>query len=304
MSCYRPLDAYRDSRGVVKIGRGGSFAVDSFYLPCGRCIGCKLDRSRSWAIRITHEAQLYDSNRFATFTYSDDKLPKSRSLEYRHFQLFMKRLRKKVAGCSEGPEGGRPLRFFCAGEYGSERKRPHYHAVLFNLKLEDEVVWQNGSYHSKLLEDLWSYGSVQVDQVTPASAAYVAGYSTKKVYGHRASFYYEDVMDPGTGEVSRRRPEFVVMSLKPGIGAWWYRRYGRDLFPNDFAVQGGKRYKVPRYYWERYRREADPILVEELEYGRYLRACEFRAEGTPERLAAREEVTQARVDLYSKRGDL
>lgn len=289
---------------MVKIGEGGSFAMDSFELPCGRCIGCKLDRTRSWAVRITHEAQLYDSNRFATLTYSDEGLPASRSLEYRDFQLFMKRLRREFRGVSSGPEGNFPLRFFCAGEYGTRRLRPHYHAILFNLKLPDEARLMNGSMRSEILEQLWRKGTVQLDDVTPRSAAYVAGYSVKKVYGPRADAYYEDVVHLETGEVTRRRPEFVAMSLKPGIGAGWYEKYGKDLFPHDFAVQEGRRYKVPRYYWDKFKESADAGVVEELEFRRLQRAQERRSDSTPERRAVREVHAKAKQEFYSQREDL
>lgn len=307
MSCFRPLDAYRDRQGAVRLGLGGGAATESFSIPCGRCVGCKMDRARAWSIRITHEAKLYDANRFCTFTYSDEHLPESRSLEYRDFQLFMKRYRKRMRGVSEGPQGGRPLRFFCAGEYGSVRQRPHFHAILFNVKFEDEVEWENGTRWSRLLEEeLWQKGSVQLDDVTPASAAYVAGYSMKKVYGRRAVERYEDVVNLATGEVSGRRPEFVAMSLRPGIGRWYFDRYGSDMLGvgKDMAVVDGQRWKVPRYYWERFREEADRGLVEEIEYERFVRAKECRADGTPERRAAREAVAKARVELFRRRKDL
>lgn len=304
MSCYRPIEAYRDRHGLVRLGLGGQFAVESFTLPCGRCIGCKLDRARSWAVRITHESQLYASNRFVTFTYSDENLPKSRSLEYRDFQLFMKRLRYHLEGAEEGPEGGRPLRFFCAGEYGSKRKRPHFHAVLFNLQPPDEQRLLNGSSRSKKLEEWWEKGTVRLDPVNARSAAYVAGYSLKKVYGSRSKTYYEDVVSKETGEVTRRRPEFVCMSLKPGIGFWWFKRFASDLFPHDFAVREAKRWKVPRYYWEHYRASGDASMIEELQYARYLRAVARREENTPERRAVREECANARVRVYHEREDL
>ena len=84
-----------------------------------------------------------------------------------------------------------------------------------------------------MLEELWGKGHVQVDDVTPQSAAYVAGYAQKKVYGRRSSTAYCTV-DAATGEVlQERRPEFVAMSLKPGIGYWWYRKYA----PNDKALE-------------------------------------------------------------------
>lgn len=302
MSCFRPLAAYRSSGGEVWIGENPTKDGYKLELPCGRCVGCKLDARRAWSIRIMHEAQLYDRNWFATLTYADEHLPSSRSLEYRHFQLFMKRLRKRLRGVSEGPEGGRPLRFFCAGEYGGRTSRPHFHAILFNLSTGDEQEYVNGSFRSAMLEELWLKGTVQLDSVTPQSAAYVAGYSQKKVHGPRAALYYEDVIDVKTGEVTRRRPEFVAMSLKPGIGTWWFRKYGKDLFPHDFAVSEGKRWKVPRFYWNKFRLEADGAQVEELEYGRFLRAQASAGESTPERRAVREEVALRRQEMFQERG--
>lgn len=305
MSCFRPVAAYRDRHGLVKIGCGGQFAEQSFTVPCGRCIGCKRDRARSWAIRIMHEAQLWESNRFLTLTYSDEKLPASRSLEYGDFQGFMKRLRRQLVGVTQGADGRRPLRFFCAGEYGSYRQRPHFHAILFNLRIPDERPWQNGSFHSAMVEKIWDKGHVQVDDVTPRSAAYVAGYVNRKVYGKKSY----DVYDSRTGEVlCERRPEFCCMSLKPGIGAMWFARFYRDLFPHDFAVQEGKRWKVPRYYWEKFKAAAksdgERLRVEELEWKRFERAAARRSDATPERLAVREEVALARVRVYDERSDL
>lgn len=301
MSCFRPLSMCRLDDGTVKCGSlpDGRW----FEVPCGKCVGCKMDRARAWSIRITHEAQLYDTNWMATFTYREDAVPKSLSLQYPDFQKFMKRLRKKIKGERVGPEGGFPLRFFCAGEYGGKTGRPHYHAVLFNCRIGDERPWDNGQYWSAKLEELWSYGHVVLDSVTPASAAYVAGYTQKKVYGVSEKSRYEDVVNLRTGELTSRRPEFVVMSLKPGIGAWWYARFAKDLFPKDHAiVAGGKRWKVPRYYWEKFRLEADPAVVEAIETDRFLRAMDREADSTPERRAVREEVAQARVNLLQERG--
>lgn len=271
-------------------------------LPCGRCIGCKLDRARAWSIRIQHEARLYDSNWMATFTYDDEHLPKSRSLEYRDFQLMMKRLRRSVRGAEPGPKGNYPLRFFCAGEYGSRRKRPHFHAILFNAWFKDAKRFVNDSFWSKALEDTWSLGHVQLDLVTPGTASYVSGYALKKVYG--TTLAYEDVVCLSTGEVSSRRKEFVTMSRRPGLGAWFIERYHKDVFPVDYVVVDGERTKVPRYYWDWLRRNAEPGLVEDLAYARFLRAEEQRGESAPERRAVREEYQERRLASYGARGDL
>lgn len=302
MSCLRPLEAYRIRlSGEVILGTKGAGRGDKLELPCARCIGCKLDKRKAWAIRIMHESQLYDSSVFVTLTYDDEHLPASLSLEYSDFQCFMRRLRKEVVGSTVGPDGGRPVRFFVSGEYGARGSRPHWHAILFNCWFKDSVRFVNDTLRSKQCEDLWRGGDVVIGSVTSASAAYVAGYTMKKVHGPRARLYYEDVVNVRTGEVSRRRPEFVRMSLKPGIGAWWYRKFAGDMFPNDIAVMDGKRCKVPRYYWNRFQLDADPGLVEELAYDRYLRAMEQRGESTPERRAVREEDALRRETFYGER---
>jgi len=295
--CLRPMAASRcPETGEVWIGSDPTRSGRSMQLPCGKCIGCRLDRARAWSVRIVHEAKLYRSNWFATFTYRDEDLPASRSLEYPDFQAMMKRLRKRYRGVSRAPDGRYPIRFFAAGEYGERYARPHWHCVLFNCRFGDEVRYLNGTYRSAALEGLWGKGQAVIGAVTPQSAAYVAGYTLGKVFGRAAEDHYEDVVtvDLATGEYVGRRPEFCVMSRRPGIGSWWYERFGGDLFPHDFAVSSsGKRGKVPRYYWERFRNEADGDLVEGIEVARYERSkVVSREDLTPDRLAVREEAVR------------
>lgn len=296
MSCFRPIPAGRDrASGAMVLWRVGN--GDVMELACGRCIGCKMDRRRSWAIRIMHEASLYDCNYFFTLTYDDGKLAAMNrfldpSLEYRDFQLFMKRLRKKLKS---------RIRFFCAGEYGGQFKRPHFHAIMFNCELKDTQRYVNDTLRSSVVEAAWGVGDVVIGNVSAKSAAYVAGYTLKKVHGAAAADHYEDVVSVRTGELSARRPEFVAMSLKPGIGAEWYRKFAGDLFPADRAVAEGVCYKVPRYYWKKFKDSADPLVVEEIEYERYLKAAEHVDDRTIERLLVREEVALARSELFNER---
>lgn len=304
MTCFRPERAFRDREGgTVRFGGFWSGETgDPLSLPCGRCVGCRMDRARSWSIRIGHEAQLYDSNLFVTFDYAPEHLPASLSLEYRDMQLFLKRLRKAVSGVSVAPDGRKPIRFFLCGEYGEKFKRPHWHVILFNCAMKDREVYYNGTSRSKMMEDLWAKGGCVIGDVTPESAAYVAGYTQNKVYGRGAYEHYEDVVNTTTGEVTSRRPPFVVMSRKPGIGAWWYDKFGGDVFPHDHAIQAGKSYKVPRYYWKKYEEHADWKEVEEVRERRYERAKEHDPlESTPSRLGVREEVARARMKLFMQR---
>lgn len=305
MCCYRPLKAFRTSIGEVRIGvaPGDCYALE---LPCSRCIGCKLDRARAWSIRIMHEAQLWDSNLFVTFTYDNEKKPVGSwslvSLEYGDFHRFMKQLRRKLRGVSKSVDGRTPIRFFVSGEYGGLTKRPHWHAILFNTRFPDQRSLINGSYRSTMCDELWKYGNTVIGDVTPQSASYVAGYTLKKVHGARAGEHYADVVDMSTGELLSRRPELVVMSRRPGIGSWWYDRYGSDCFPGDRAVQEGKCYKVPRYYWKKFESEADLGVVEDVAYGRELRARARASDSTPERRLVREVVAERRAVLYGERG--
>ena len=89
--CYHPVSAYRTSEGVFFKEVADSSLI---RLPCGRCIGCRLERSRQWALRLTHENRFHDKSAFITLTYDEDHLPKDGSLNLKHFQDFMKRLRK------------------------------------------------------------------------------------------------------------------------------------------------------------------------------------------------------------------
>lgn len=279
--------AHRCASGDVKIGpsafNGGPYA---FEVPCGKCIGCRQDRARSWSIRIVHESQLRDRNCFLTLTYRDEDVPGDFSLNYRHFQLFMKRLRFRFGS----------VRFFCAGEYGEEYLRPHFHAILFGFRFADERRFVNGSFWSGDAEELWQKGDVHIGDVTPASAAYIAGYANAKALRESERVLF----DPATGEIWDRRREFVTMSRRPGIGARWYGKYAGDLFPSDHAVQDGKCYKVPRYYFEKFKLE-NPLLAEGISHRRYLKARENLAESTPERRAVREEIARAREARFHKR---
>lgn len=310
MSCYRPLVAYRERKGgSVVFGSDRKGTGDFMELPCGKCLGCREDRARMWAIRIMHEAQLYDSNLVGTFTYSDQNLPGDYGLRYRDFQLFMKRLRFELCGVSAGPDGSYPVRFFCAGEYGGVTERPHYHAILFNLRLPDQQVMYNGKLHSTVMERLWGNGHVVLDRLSPRAASYVAGYTMGKLEGPKTVWkyakrrgHYEDVVDSKTGEILSRPRESVVMSRRPGIGSWWYARFGSDVFPADMAVMDGKKWKAPRYYWEKFKAASDPKIVEEIENARYLRAADHRCESTPDRRVVREEVARARRINQSPRG--
>ena len=236
-------------------------------VPCGRCIGCRLERSRKWAMRCVHEASMHKDNCFITLTYDDFHLDPSGSLNVEDYQLFMKRLRKHF---------GSGVRFFHCGEYGELYGRPHHHAILFNCDFYDkELIFHNvktgfNLYSSNLLGTLWPFGLHSIGNVSFESCAYVARYIMKKVTGDLADSHYETV-DLSTGEVSARVPEFNRMSLKPGIGADWIKRYNKDVYPRDVVIARGHESKPPRYY-DKFLQRFDADKLEDVKFSRYHRA--------------------------------
>ena len=73
--CYYPLTAWRSRhRGPsgklgVTFRLGDGYADMPLKLPCGQCVGCRLERSRQWAVRCVHEAQMHDRNCFITLRF-------------------------------------------------------------------------------------------------------------------------------------------------------------------------------------------------------------------------------------------
>lgn len=220
-------------------------------LPCGRCIGCRVERARQWAVRIMHEAKMHDENSYLTLTLSDaDRICDEcapgvkRSLCVCECQKFLKRLRARLAP--------KKISFFLCGEYGDDEQRPHYHAVIFGYSFPDKVFAKKSGqydlYVSKFLDEVWALGNCWIGEVSFDSACYVANYATKKITGKDAKAHYQG-----------RKPEFIVMSRNPAIGKRWIEKFVSDVYPSDEVIANGKACKPPRYYDERLK-QRDPDL--------------------------------------------
>lgn len=211
----------------------------SFQLPCGKCIECRLDYARQWAIRCVHEAQIHPENSFITLTYDQEHLVSDR-LVYEDFQKFMKRLRKTQ---------NQPIGFFVTGEYGDKQKRPHWHACLFNYAPRDaQYKYSNDRgdkvFESETLTKIWGNGIAEFGSVTFESAGYCARYAAKKlVHGHDGTHGYEPI--------SKK-------SSKHAIGKKWLERFYPDVFNQGYIVlPNGKTCSIPRYY-EKWLKENQP----------------------------------------------
>jgi hypothetical protein len=315
MACYHPITAYRPklnsgSNQLVFNPTSAEQPDDPLKISCGKCIGCKLQRSLDWAIRCVHEASLHKDNSFITLTFDEKNISSNRSLDKRDFQLFMKRLRKNT---------GTKIRYYHCGEYGCGYRpgdrfecrtpgckhtfRPHHHACLFGIDFPDKTHHKtiNGHpiYTSKLLSDTWTHGFVTVADVTFESAAYVARYVTKKITGPPAPAHYERA-HPLTGEIFDVLPEYNTMSRRPGLGKDWLQKYTSDVYPHDRIIHKGHPLRPPKYYDNIFDVE-NPEVMDEVKLSRIQKMRTNLKDSTFERLAVKERLQYVKFEKL-KRG--
>ncbi len=295
MPCYSPLRGFKGRGGAFVFQRREAILPVPFSVPCGQCIGCRLERSRQWAVRCMHEAQLHEDNSFITLTYSPEKMPDGGTLVLHHFQDFMKRLRSRLSP--------RKIRFFHCGEYGEKLGRPHYHACIFGYGFPDRKHFKDVNdqalFVSAFLSSVWGFGFCTLGSLTFESAAYVARYCCKKVTGDLAHDHYWRVNED-TGECFQVEPEYATMSRRPGIGSGWFEKFGSEVYPSDEVIVGGRRCKPPRFYDSLYEVES-PADYEAVKRKRMVAARAHAEDQTDSRLLVRERVKRAQVSML-KRG--
>lgn len=331
MPCTQPLRGWRSAKKNANGKRPIVFDIkkahndEHMQVPCGRCIGCRLDRSREWALRCVNEAQMHDKNMFITLTYSDENLPplgslsvpkyetrelpdgsyKKVQIESSDFQKFMKRLRQHEARQAKKENREiKEIKYYMAGEYGEFGGRPHYHSCIFGIRFNDLWPWRysEGSnqtiYRSPTLEKLWKLGYSSVGDVTYESAAYTARYILKKQTGKKSLDQYCKI-DQETGEILEEiAPEYNCMSRRNPIGKTWYEKYKGDLYPKDSYHIGKYTLKPPKYYDSLYELE-NPEEMNRIKNRRVLNRKE--GEDDNERLEAKAKCIDARINLL-KRG--
>lgn len=228
-------------------------------VPCGHCLGCQIDYSHEWANRMMFELRDNPDAIFVTLTYRNADVPRNdhgdMTLCKRDVQLFFKRLRKHFSD--------RRIRFYLAGEYGSKTFRPHYHAIIYGLSLNDfDDLTPHGCneihdpyFVSKSFEDIWGKGFCLIAQVTYNTCAYVARYTMKKHYASDKDFSDLGIV-----------PEFNLSSRKPGIGML----HSDDLIlsgQTHFAVDcrnGVKSVTLPSAFYRHASSSLDANLLSEL----------------------------------------
>lgn len=235
-----------------------------------------------------HEAQYHEKKCFLTLTYDDIYLPPQNTLVLRDLQLFLKRLRKEL----NPPKSSLiKIRYFACGEYGDDNGRPHYHLILYGVDFPDRKAYKKENGHqlwkSETADRIWGKGFCPIGSVSQETCGYVARYLMKKVNGELALDHYSRI-NPETGEWYLLKPEFIVMSRRPGIGTRYYEDYKTEIFTSDSIISNGVEIPVPSFYTKKLALENE-ILHEEIKSARQKRAAKNAKDNTPERLAVRKE---------------
>lgn len=276
-------------RIMVDYYRSCPDGLEPVLFPCKRCMLCCRAYRRAWSYRLVCESKSCSESMFLTLTVDDEHLPvvfPGGSLRHKPFQDFMKRLRvylqrgyeyryvpqftpmsllgERLPRVSEMRFYQRDkIRFYMCGEYGDTTMRPHYHCCVFGARFPDaffaKKVGGEYYYSSPTLLKLWSYGKMSLfSDVTPRSAAYVAGYVDKKIDRDQEWF-----------RVRGLAPEYVRMSN--GLGLDYFNEYvdsmyrfkdDGDLF-GEFHFLGDVQVAAPRYFDEKLRL-CDPVRYDKL----------------------------------------
>lgn len=200
--------------------------------PCGKCPNCVARRTSGWSFRLMQQEKVSFNAHFITLTYDTKHVPISdhgfMQLKKRDVQLFFKRLRKLDVATS--PDGKSNIKYYVVGEYGGKTKRPHYHVIIFNVKIEHIPV-------------AWGLGDVHYGTVTGASIGYTLKYISKP--NKIPEFARDD-----------RQPQFALMSkglgknyLTPNIMAWHNETKANAFLTRMYVnLEDGKKASMPRYY--------------------------------------------------------
>lgn len=271
MSCYHPRLMVPTGKFYSKSGKPvyefikepedktflNCYEDGVIQVPCGKCLGCRLDYSRQWADRMMLELQTSKKAIFVTLTYDNEHIPMrfddddqfiGYTLCKEDCQLFMKNIRRDYDGRDGHPYA--KIRFYLSSEYGPTFGRPHYHCILFGLGLDDfplaEFKGKNelgqDFFDVPELRKAWPNGFVTVSDVSWATCAYVARYTMKKVFEEQSSL---------SGFECGVEREFSLMSRRPGIGAEYLAEHDDALDYHTISVSSGKgahKMYIPNYY--------------------------------------------------------
>lgn len=307
MTCYNPICACYNKSEYEKTGKKTIHLVlheekkgdtkwllneknyphalyEYIYLPCRKCVGCRSDNAKMWSLRAYNEMKLHKDNCFITLTYNNDNVLVRKdplclaSLRYKHFQNFIKRLRKRF------PDD--KFQYLVSGEYGLKDGRSHWHAIIFGFDFPDkELVYVSKGYNhysSQILNECWSIynkkeniyepiGFTDLCNVDYDCCNYVAQYVLKKLpvdqKGVTVGSYLDSNGDLQNIELTDVCPPMVRSSRNPAIGLNYYKKYGEQAVELGYQgiVNKGevKKIRTPEYYYKKFEQD-NPVRFEQI----------------------------------------
>lgn len=209
---------------------------EKFPVGCGKCPACLARRVSGWSFRLMQQGKTAETAYFLTLTYSTDTVPITpkgfMSLRKSDVQKFWKRLRKA--------ENRTDIKYFYCGEYGGQKMRPHYHAIVFNVTPEN-------------VEKSWQLGNVHFGEVNGATIGYTLKYMQKE---KKIPVHANDDRLPEYSNMSRG---IGLNYLSDNIIKW----HKKDLTRLYTVLPDGIKVYMPRYYREKIYTEKEKEIIME-----------------------------------------
>lgn len=190
---------------------------------CGKCMQCLKRRQNGWAFRLKQQQKVATSAIFLTLTYEEPETTFNghHTLNKRHYQLFIKKLRKQTSA---------PLKYYMCGEYGTQTHRPHYHAILYNLP-------HSWIQRPERIQNVWGWGNIDIGDASIQSIQYVVGYIQIGKW--------QPIRDDDD-----REPQFSLMSKKMGLNYLTPQmvKFHKNRLESYVTMPGGYKTPLPRYF--------------------------------------------------------
>ena len=276
---------------------------EEILVKCGKCILCKRQKCRTWAIKLYHESQYYNKMCMITLTFRPKFLltPKFKTLTKYHRRkkndgtittlkekyetmispnyirdvkktgwlvtLFIKKLRKLLS------KDDKFISYFAVGEHGSQNThRAHWHILFFGIDKNDLGSMCIGKskknkdiYFSTVIDNLWSYDDVKIGNHTISD---VTGSTIKYVANYTMKKMYNNL--------KKEYPVTMRCSSHNKIGKKWARRYHKELRKGYLLDGDGQKYSIPESYYKEMMRYENLIsnesmnrTAEIIEYNKY-----------------------------------
>lgn len=261
--CMSPLElfySFKEQKYVFSYNPAHCSLTNTVIVPCGKCPECRKKWRTQLAQRVRYELSKYSYNEicFLTLTVSnehmDDVFPDG-SLNHSYFQKFMKRLRRRL----EYHGYTKKIKYLCAGEYGEKTGRPHFHVILFGWKPDDLKYFYRSKkgyacYKSKMLEEVWGAGFVDVGDVDEHTAPYMVKYITKFSEVKTDEFKVN-------GKVVRK--PYIVYPKKI-LGLDFFLENYQQILTNGYILDSrGQKVGIPRSFLK-HAENSDDLLMQEL----------------------------------------